>query len=98
MNNHSQMRSLYARTLGLLEETALTKKAISDGAGVQLRWLQNLVAGKYKDPGVNKVERVHDFLASHKAGRYRMGKPVGPAKIRSKASHAEHQTDSHEAP
>jgi predicted transcriptional regulator len=56
--------SLLFRTLNLLASTPLTTKEISDGAGVQQRWLQKLIAGKYADPGVNKVERVFKFLSS----------------------------------
>lgn len=35
---------------------------IADKTDVGLRWLYDLRAGRFSDPGVNKIQRIHDYL------------------------------------
>ena len=42
--------------------SCLTYNHIADECNVSIRWLDNLVAGKIKDPGVTKIEAVYEFV------------------------------------
>ena len=41
-----------------------TQEQIAAGSDVTLTWLQKFVRGAIPDPGVERVQRVHDFLSS----------------------------------
>jgi len=58
---------LLARTLRLLEETDLTYRQIAGGAAVDMEWLAKFKQGRIDEPGINKVQRVHDFLVAYAA-------------------------------
>ena len=55
--------NLLKDTEKLLSETALPYKEIAKNSKVGYRWLMLLIKGKYKDPGINKVQRVYDALS-----------------------------------
>jgi len=40
----------------------LTLATISSRTGINLHWLRKFHLGAFKDPGVNRVEQLHDFL------------------------------------
>lgn len=40
----------------------MTLRQVADGAGVDFEWLSKFSRGEIADPGVQKVQRVHDFL------------------------------------
>lgn len=61
--------SLLDRTLGLLEKTNLKQPQIAAGANVSPHWLAKFSQGLIPEPGVSKVQRVHDFLSSYEAIR-----------------------------
>jgi len=63
--------SLLSRTLRLLRATKLTYRQVADGASVDTEWLAKFKQGHIKEPGVNKVQRVHDFLTSCGVGSRR---------------------------
>ena len=41
---------------------------VSNAAKVELRWLYDFKNGRFRDPGVTKVQRVHDVLVKLKQG------------------------------
>ncbi len=55
------------KTMALLAETDLSVSEIAAGANVGSRWLYSLMNGRWSDPGIKKVQRVHDFLVSHQS-------------------------------
>jgi hypothetical protein len=40
----------------------MTLRELAEGAGVDFEWLSKFSRGEITDPGVSKVQRVHDFL------------------------------------
>ena len=60
----AMLKTLHETTLELIEGSDLTYTQIATGAGVRERWLYALAAGRFKDPGVNKMERVYRFLST----------------------------------
>lgn len=54
--------TLLSRTQRLLEESGLTYRQIAAGAVVDMEWLAKFKQNRIGEPGVNKVQRVHDFL------------------------------------
>jgi transcriptional regulator with XRE-family HTH domain len=57
---------LLDRTYKLLEATNLTYEEIATGAGVKFDWLAKFKQRHITEPGVSKVQAVHDFLADAK--------------------------------
>lgn len=57
--------SLLNRTYALLDSSDLTIREISDGAGVNYHWLGKLKQRAFRDPGINRIERVYRYLADH---------------------------------
>lgn len=53
---------LLTATLMLLADTKIPVEKIAADVGVSRRWLYELRRGDMKDPGVNKIEAVHDYL------------------------------------
>lgn len=56
------MCELYKKTIELLGNSNIPVSSIAESTGVGLRWLYDLKAGRFSDPGVNKIQRIHDFL------------------------------------
>lgn len=42
----------------------LTQQQIAEGAGVTLTWIQKFARRAIPGPGVDRVQRVHDYLIS----------------------------------
>jgi hypothetical protein len=61
MNNES----LLERTYRLLSITDLNFHQIASGAGVDREWLAKFKQRRINEPGVKKVQRVHDFLVAY---------------------------------
>lgn len=60
--------SLLGRTKKLLEERGeLSLRQIAEGAGVGHEWLRSLCYGAIEEPGVTKLERVHNYLTEFRA-------------------------------
>jgi hypothetical protein len=55
---------LLDRTYKLLEATNLTYDEIATGAGVKFDWLAKFKQRCIAEPGVSKVQAVHDFLTN----------------------------------
>jgi len=60
---------LLDKTFQLLDDTDLTYRQIAKGAAVDMNWLAKLKQGAIKEPGVQKVQRVHDFLLAYQGIR-----------------------------
>lgn len=56
--------SWYQTTLNLLDSTELPDADICALAHVKKRWLAYVREGKYADPGINKMQRLHDVLVA----------------------------------
>lgn len=57
-----QTQSLLERTYCLLDTTDLTYREVAEGASVDMNWLAKLKQRQIIEPGVLKIQRVHDFL------------------------------------
>lgn len=57
------MCELYEKTIMLLVKTNQPMSIVSEKTNVGLRWLYDLKAGRFSDPGVNKIQRIHDYLS-----------------------------------
>ena len=56
---------LLSKTLDKLRDDARTINEIADGAGVNRHWLAKLKQGKFDNPGVRTIERLHNFLCGN---------------------------------
>lgn len=56
------MSDLYTETRKLLLSTELTMEEICAAAHVRPRWLSLVKIGHFRDPGVVKIQRLHDVL------------------------------------
>ena len=56
------MSDLLASTLRLLEHRTETFPQIARASGVGYEWLKKFSAGGIPDPGVRRVQRLHDYL------------------------------------
>lgn len=56
---------LLQKTYRLLEDTKLTYEEIAAGARVKIDWLAKFNQRHITEPGVSKVQAVHDFLAAN---------------------------------
>lgn len=56
-------KRLYDETLRLLQTTNLSVDEIGRKVGCSGRWIRKVRDGDIKDPGVNKIQRLHDFLS-----------------------------------
>ncbi len=54
---------LLSRTYRLMAESQLSYKKIADGSGQSKDWVAKLAQRAIREPGVSKVQAVHDFLA-----------------------------------
>lgn len=61
---------LLARTYRLLDATNLTYAQLAEGAGVERHWVEKFKQRKISTgAGVDKVQRVHDYLTAYEAIR-----------------------------
>jgi hypothetical protein len=49
-------------TYAMLRDSPLTRREIAAGSCVDYEWLSKFSQGRISDPGVRKVQRLHDFL------------------------------------
>ncbi len=57
------MDTLLNVTQCLLRSTTTPRRVIAKGASVDIEWLHKFAQGHIKEPGVNKVQRLHDYLS-----------------------------------
>lgn len=58
-----QTETLLARTYRLLDSLNVSYREIAEGAQVDKNWVAKFVQRAIEEPGVTKVQKVHDFLA-----------------------------------
>ncbi len=69
-DNRNATESLLERTKRLLEERGdLTIRQIAAGANVGYEWLRKLIYEGIESPGVDRIERVHNYLADARAAK-----------------------------
>lgn len=56
--------NLLEETLRLAREAKLPVPEICRAAGVKQRWYYRLLNGDFEDPGVRRIQRLHDALRS----------------------------------
>lgn len=61
------MKTLYDDTIALLKSTRLSRREIAAGAGLGFDWLNKLAQGHIEDPGIKRIQRLHDFLSRKRA-------------------------------
>ncbi len=59
--------SLLENTLALLATTDAPKAEIARHANVGFEWLKKLEAGAIEEPGVRRIQRLHDYLATRRS-------------------------------
>jgi predicted transcriptional regulator len=57
---------LFETTMKQIRESGLSASQIARGANVGKRWMHDLVAGRFTDPGVKKIQKIHNYLSSLK--------------------------------
>jgi len=60
------MKTLFERTIQLAKSSGMTVPQICRGTGLRQRWLHRLLDGDFKDPGVNKIQKLYEFLSNKK--------------------------------
>lgn len=56
--------TLYERTRQLLRADRRTVFDIANDSGLPFYWLRKVHAGEINDPGVNRIQRLYEFLTS----------------------------------
>ena len=56
------MNNWLEQTRRLLQEATMPRREIALAAGVDYEWLAKFSQGRIFDPGVRKVQALHDFL------------------------------------
>jgi len=64
-------QTLLERTYQLLDACDLTYAEVSEGAGVDVNWLAKFKQRAIGEPGVSKVQSVHDFLETQEPRKSR---------------------------
>jgi hypothetical protein len=54
--------TMLEKTMDLLGNCGLSLTEISNMSGLGYEWLKKLKAGDIPDPGINRIERLHNFL------------------------------------
>jgi len=59
--------TLFEQTLGLMEQSTIPIASLCRELKVTERWYYKLLAGDIKDPSVNRIQRLHDYLAANRS-------------------------------
>lgn len=62
----SKKATLMEKTIELLKETSIPVEKITKDTNLSFYWVTRFRRGEFKDPGVNKVECLYDYLNSKK--------------------------------
>lgn len=60
--------TLHRKTVKLLETTPLTLIQIAESTGIGYHWLCKFKRGAFRNPGVNTVQNLYEFLTARKIG------------------------------
>lgn len=58
----SMNKDLFETTMQQIKESGLSAAQIAREANVGKRWMHDLVAGRFTDPGVKKIQKIHNYL------------------------------------
>lgn len=56
--------TMYEETLEMLQDANIQE--VAEATGLAPRWLYYLKRGRWDDPGVQKVQRLHEYLKQRK--------------------------------
>ena len=56
-------QSLMKVTRDLLQRDKRTQQEIHQGTGIPFHWIQQFSFGKFKNPSVNRVQNLYEFLS-----------------------------------
>ena len=59
-------KTLLQKTLDLVRETDVNIAQMCRELGISKRWYFRFRDGDYSDPGVNRIEALHDYLVKHR--------------------------------
>lgn len=62
----SQSGSLMTETLRLLKERSQTLPNITAATKIPFYWLRKFIGGEIKDPGVNRIQALYEYLSGRK--------------------------------
>lgn len=62
----SQAGSLMTKTLDLLKERSQTLPVIAVETGINFYWLRKFIGGEIRDPGVNRIQALYEYLSGTK--------------------------------
>ena len=62
----TETMSLMTETLRLLKERNQTLPEIQAATGISWYWLRKFAGHEYKDPSVNRVQKLYEYLAGRK--------------------------------
>ncbi|QJD54416.1 hypothetical protein P9A28_gp30 [Sphingomonas phage Eidolon] len=70
MSTTTPSAPLLARTLDLVKNAprGITYTMMAEAIGVSVAWVSRFAANNIADPGVNRVQALHDYLSNYKAG------------------------------
>lgn len=57
-----QTPDIYSDVMARLASCPLTIDQLAEGAGVNRHWLAKLRLGKFDDPGVKRMQKLHRYL------------------------------------
>lgn len=58
--------TLMSRTITLLRERNETLPHITEKTGIPFYWLRKFAGGEIDDPGVNRIQKLYEYLAGRK--------------------------------
>ncbi|MBE0454858.1 MAG: hypothetical protein IBX58_14400 [Roseovarius sp.] len=58
------MSSLLDKTIDLMRSTDIPVKTVCKDVDLSTEWYHKVLAGKIRDPGVRRIERLHSYLIS----------------------------------
>jgi hypothetical protein len=56
-------KTFLEKTLRMVSSSDIPVAKMCAEVGVSVRWYYKLTSGNIKDPSVNKIQRLHDYLA-----------------------------------
>ena len=62
------MDNIYEETYRLLQALDPSVSQLIEGTGLKERWLRKFINREFSDPGVNKVQKLYNYLRTLDAG------------------------------
>lgn len=58
--------SLLKRTRALIAESGKTHMQICIATGLQVNWISGISSGRIRDPSVNRIQKLYEYLTGNK--------------------------------